>query len=79
MMKNNKLFIVLALSGLALGACNSNNKNSSSADSSKVQHSSKDTLVQDTSAVKQADSLHSYRNDRSTDSVAVGKNIPAKR
>lgn len=79
MMKNNKLLIVLALTVFVLSACNSNSQKSSSADSSKVQHSATDTIVQDTSAVKQADSLHSYRNDRSTDSVAVGKNIPQKR
>lgn len=70
---------MLALTLLVLSACTGNNKKSSSADSLKVQHKTTDTIVQDTSAVKQADSLHSYRNDRSTDSVAVGKNIPQKR
>ena len=78
-MKNNKLLIIFTSAVLVLSACSGNSKKSSSADSSKVQHTSTDTIVQDTSAVKQADSLHSYRNDRSTDSVSVGKNIPQKR
>lgn len=77
-MKNSKTFIALLLAGMAFGACSNNKNNSSSSDSSALAAKGRDTLSGDTSAVKPADSTHSYRNDRGTDSVSAGKSIPSK-
>lgn len=76
-MRTNKFFIALAIGVMALGAC-SNNKGKTGADSSGVSSSAVDTIATDTGAVKAADSTHSFRNDRGTDSVSAGKSIPAK-
>lgn len=78
-MGNNKILIVIAFAGIFGLGCNDNQNKQGAGDSSVVSQSSRDTLKVDTSNVKQADSIHSYRNDRSTDSIAVGKNIPLKR
>lgn len=74
-MKNNRIFTIVVLAGLTLGACSGNKKENAGADSSKSTLS--DTAKADTS-VKPADSTHSFRNDRGTDSVSAGKSIPAK-
>ena len=76
-MKNNKIFIALILAGLAFGACSGNKKATSSADSSTVSAAT-DSAVKDTTKVSAADSTHSFRNDRGTDSVSAGKSVPAK-
>jgi len=75
-MRTNKLFIALAIAGMAFTAC-SNNKGEN-ADSSAVSNSTTDTIATDTGAVKAADSTRSFRNDRGTDSVSAGKSIPSK-
>ncbi|HEY0175874.1 MAG TPA: hypothetical protein VGC08_05815 [Pedobacter sp.] len=76
-MKSNQIFFVLAIAGMAMGACSGNNKEKLNSDSSATAAASSDTAGTDTS-VKQADSTHSFRNDRGTDSVSAGKSIPAK-
>lgn len=76
-MKNKGILFALAITLMAAAACR-NAATKTSTDTTAVQQHHLDSLNKDTSAVKQADSLHSYRNDRSTDSVAVGKTIPAK-
>lgn len=78
-MGNSKFLIVIAVAGIFGLGCNTNQNKQTAKDSTAVSQSSRDTLKIDTSSVKQADSIHSYRNDRSTDSIAVGKNIPLKR
>ena len=67
-MKNFKIYIALIIV-LALSACGGQHKEKTNADTSNVA---------DTSAVKAADSTHSFRNDRGTDSVSSGKSVPAK-
>lgn len=68
-MKSKQIFATLIFVGMTLGACSG----------SKKGGAANDTLAgQDTSAVKPADSTHSFRNDRGTDSVSSGKSVPAK-
>jgi len=71
-MKN--VFKVLILAGLtlSLGACTGNTERRG-ADTSAT---STDSINEDTTAVEQADSTHSFRNDRGTDSVSAGKSVP---
>jgi ABC-type glycerol-3-phosphate transport system substrate-binding protein len=76
-MRTRKVLIALTVAGMAIGAC-SNNKSNTGADSTDVSTSTTDTIATDTGAVKAADSTHSFRNDRGTDSVSAGKSIPAK-
>ena len=81
-MKHSKLFIAFTLAGMVLVACGGNNKEKMGADSSSTSlmtdsNAVTDTLGSDTS-VKPADSTHSFRNDRGTDSVSAGKSVPAK-
>lgn len=81
-MRKGTFFLALAFAGIALAACNNNKSNtradSSATDSSIVDSVGTNTLNKDTSAVDQADSTHSFRNDRGTDSVSAGKSVPAK-
>lgn len=72
-MKLYQKIMLVTFSGIVLGAC-SGNKGKQSADSSKM---ATDTTNAATS-VKPADSTHSFRNDRGTDSVSAGKSVPAK-
>lgn len=76
-MKNSKTLIALLVIAMAFGACSSNKKEQSASDST-MNSTGTDTMGSDTSAVKPADSTHSYRNDRGTDSVSAGKSIPSK-
>lgn len=76
-MRTTKFFLALAIAGMALGACNSNN-DKKGADSTEVSGAATDTIATDTGAVKAADSTRSFRNDRGTDSVSAGKSIPAQ-
>ena len=80
-MASKKVLLMLAVAGIAFGACS--NSKTTSADSTAVDTSITDTALidssgKDTSDVKQADSTHSFRNDRGTDSVSSGKSVPAK-
>jgi hypothetical protein len=59
-----------------LGAC-TNNQDKTGVDSTGVTEANVDTIGADTSAVKQADSTRSFRNDRGTDSVSAGKTVPS--
>lgn len=74
-MKNNKLFIGLFLAAIVFASCGNSKNEHSVTDSSTMV---KDTAQADTLAVAEADSTHSFRNDRGTDSVSAGKTIPAK-
>lgn len=74
-MKTNRIFTIVVFAGLALGACSGNKKEKTASDSTVV--ATGDSATADTS-VKPADSTHSFRNDRGTDSVSAGKSIPAK-
>ncbi|WP_158797958.1 hypothetical protein [Pedobacter sp. L105] len=73
-MKNNRTFVALILAGLAFGACSGNKKSTDHVDSTAAA----DSAVKDTTRVGAADSTHSFRNDRGTDSVSAGKSVPAK-
>lgn len=77
-MKNSRIFIALLIAAMASAACSNSKNDASSSDSSTMGAAARDTVTQDTSAVKHADSTHSYRNDRGTDSVSAGKSIPSK-
>ncbi|CAM3923010.1 hypothetical protein SAMN06265348_111128 [Pedobacter westerhofensis] len=81
-MKNSKSLITLALAAMFFIACSGNNKEKSSADSSATtgvtDSAAGDTTLSADSSVKPADSTHSFRNDRGTDSVSAGKSVPAK-
>jgi hypothetical protein len=77
-MKNNRIFIALAIVGMALAACSNNDKSGTTTDSLSADSSVTDTMSADTPAVKAADSTTSFRNDRGTDSVSSGKSVPAK-
>jgi outer membrane murein-binding lipoprotein Lpp len=77
-MKNSRLFIAIAIAGMALGACSNNDKSGTNADNVALDSASVDTMSTDTPAVKAADSTTSFRNDRGTDSVSAGKSLPAK-
>lgn len=77
MMKLNRFFLAMATAGIAMASC-SNNKSTSGTDSSGNDGTVMDTTLTDTTTVGQADSTHSFRNDRGTDSVSAGKSIPAK-
>ncbi len=74
-MKN--IFKVLFLAGLTLalgsGACTGGTERRG-ADSSAASTA----VNEDTTAVEQADSTHSFRNDRGTDSVSAGKSVPSQ-
>lgn len=76
-MKNSQIFTGLVVVAMAMGAC-SGNKEKSASDSTVMDSSAMDTLKTDTPLVKPADSTHSFRNDRGTDSVSAGKSIPSK-
>lgn len=81
-MKNVKTLITIALAGTVFIACSGNKKENSGADSSVTSTMTDSTAsttgsMSDTS-VKPADSTHSFRNDRGTDSVSDGKSVPAK-
>jgi hypothetical protein len=77
-MKNSKIFITLAFAGMVLTACSGNKKENSGSDSSVTDSTMTDTTMKGDSSVKPADSTHSFRNDRGTDSVSAGKSLPAK-
>lgn len=77
-MKNNRFFPALIMAGMALGACSSDKDKKLETDSATRSTSGVDTMGSDTADVKPADSTHSFRNDRGTDSVSAGKSIPAK-
>lgn len=79
-MKFSKTLIIPALASLFFIACSGNNKEKLSADSSSAVTDSSltDTTLSADSSVKPADSTHSFRNDRGTDSVSAGKSVPAK-
>jgi len=79
-MRTSKLFLALVISGITLASCGNNNDKTGADSTSGTSADSRstDTIATDTSAVKPADSTHSYRNDRGTDSVTAGKSIPAQ-
>jgi len=68
-MKNYKIYMAI-MTVFALNACSGNQKEKTNGDTSAI--------TTDTSVVKAADSTHSFRNDRGTDSVSSGKSVPAK-
>lgn len=72
-MKTKQIWIIAALAAITLASCGSNNKDKSATDSNTDS-----SAMADSSSVKPADSTHSYRNDRGTDSVSAGKSVPAK-
>lgn len=74
-MKNYKIFVALVIAILGFGACGTNSKDKLSADSAAVLS---DKPARDTPVVTPADSTHSVTNDRGTDSISVGTNVPLK-
>lgn len=66
----------IAVAGLGLQACGSGNKDKVTGDSASTTSVMTDSASDST--VKPADSTHSFRNDRGTDSVSAGKSVPAK-
>ncbi|MCX2485927.1 hypothetical protein [Pedobacter sp. MR2016-24] len=77
-MGNQKFLMVLAFAGITLAACSGNKDSKEGADSSAYNSSVTDTVATDTGSVAPADSTHSFRNDRGTDSVGAGKGVPEK-
>jgi hypothetical protein len=80
-MKHSKTFITLSLAGMFLIACSGNNKKKSGSDSSTTSTMTDSTggaMMRSDTSVKPADSTHSFRNDRGTDSVSAGKSVPAQ-
>lgn len=69
---------LLAIAAVGLLASCSNHKSSSTTDTISADTVIMDSTLRDTAVVSQADSTRSFRNDRGTDSVAAGKNIPLK-
>ena len=74
-MKNIKLFTKLFIAMIVFASCGNTKTEQPGSDTSVTMT---DTAKTDTAVVAEADSTHSYRNDRGTDSVSAGKNIPAK-
>ena len=74
-MKNIKLFTGLLLSLSIFASCGNHKTEQSGRDTSAAMT---DTAKTDTAVVAEADSTHSFTNDRGTDSVSAGKTIPAK-
>lgn len=77
-MGNRKFLMVLAFAGIAAAACGGNKSSKDAADTSAYNSSMTDSSGSDTSAVAPADSTHSFRNDRGTDSVSAGRGTPEK-
>lgn len=77
-MKQNRIFIALAVTVMAFSACSGNKKEKLNADSSATSTTMSDSTQTDTTKVEPADSSRSFRNDRGTDSVTAGKTVPAK-
>lgn len=76
-MKHLRFCLILAIVPIMMAACN-NKKNAQDTDTSLTDSMVTETAGRDTSKVAEADSTHSYRNDRGTDSVSVGKSLPIK-
>ena len=74
-MKNIKLFTGLLLLMIIFASCGNTKTGQSGTDTSVTMT---DTAKTDTSVVAEADSTHSFRNDRGTDSVSAGRTVPAK-
>ena len=72
-MKIKQLVLIAAFAGITLASCGGNTSEKVNADSAAA-----DSTAADTSMVKPADSTHSFRNDRGTDSVSAGKSVPGK-
>jgi len=72
----------MAMAGMIFVACSGNKKETSGADSAATttmtDSTASDTASLSDTSVKPADSTHSFRNDRGTDSVSAGKSVPAK-
>lgn len=77
-MKYYKIGLAAALAGITLAACSPKKSDKTSdtlVTADKTEAASKKL---DSPKVAEADSTHSFRNDRGTDSVAAGKSIPVK-
>ncbi len=76
-MKHLRFCLILAIVPMMMAACN-HKKSTQAADTTLKDSLVTKTADRDTSGVAEADSTHSYRNDRGTDSVSVGKSVPIK-
>lgn len=76
-MKHLKYCLILVIVPTVMAACN-HKKSTQVADTTLKDSLVTATAERDTSDVAEADSTHSYRNDRGTDSVSAGKSVPIK-
>lgn len=76
-MKYFRFCFTIAIAAIMMTACN-NKKSPKNTDTALKDSTVTSTANSDTAKVAEADSTHSYRNDRGTDSVSAGKSVPIK-